>query len=490
MKPKSKRLLSTLMVVSLVFSLFAAFPLIASAEDGPIRVTLDPVGAIYQLNATAVPLKATFYYNTSNEQFIPDANAPLSIQWYWSATDSNTDRSNGLGETFITDWYSRIFEIPTTVTPATDTVGVKYYYAVLKYSVQQVAGAVIEIERETVTNTAKVEVIAPRDSQQSITVLKTDGFGVPLAGATIRVGGMTDSGIPRVFDEVTDSNGEAEFTLEPGTYDITEHIPPTGYYPSGMTVKIIVGADGVFIQNTPQNIVPYTTVQFSNRPIITLDKDKHFAFVQGYPEGDFRPDSNMSRAEAIVMFFNLLLESPDDNVGYSDAHYPDLAQSDWYANQIGYMYSKGALTDYSRDEFLRPDEPVTRAEFATLACHFEDMILTDVNIFSDVADDHWAVKYINSAVAKGWVQGYDVGDVKTFKPDSYMTRAEIVTLAGRVLDRYADSEYIAANLSTMPRSYPDIPDHWAYLPIMEASIGHNYDKDETGEHWTSVYIHD
>ena len=150
------------------------------------------------------------------------------------------------------------------------------------------------------------------------------------------------------------------------------------------------------------------------------------------------------------------------------------------------MYSKGVLADYSRDGKFRPNEPVTRAEFATLAAHFDNLTLTGTNIFSDVSSSHWAVKYINSAAAKGWITGYPDG---TFKPESNITRAEVVTLVGRMLERNADSAYLVANASTLPRKYSDLSSgHWAYLAIMEASISHDYTKDSAGdEHWTAVY---
>jgi len=146
------------------------------------------------------------------------------------------------------------------------------------------------------------------------------------------------------------------------------------------------------------------------------------------------------------------------------------------------MHNAFLLADYSRDGRFRPNEPVTRAEFATLASHFENLMLTDTNIFPDVPDDHWAVKYINSAAARGWILGYPDG---TFGPDNYITRAEVVTLVNRVLDRQGDVAFITAHEATLPRTYTDLPtSHWAYSGIMEASIGHNYMRELDIEYWT------
>ena len=170
---------------------------------------------------------------------------------------------------------------------------------------------------------------------------------------------------------------------------------------------------------------------------------------------------------------------------YRNNYYPDIKPTDWYANQVCYMQQLGVLGDYSRDGYFRPNTPVTRAEFATLAAHFDNLTLTDTNNFTDVPSDHWAVKYINSAAAKGWITGYTGG---TFKPEANITRAEVVTLVCRMLDRYADSEYLTVNANSLPRKYPDLTSgHWAYLQIMEASTGHDYIKEGIEENWTAVY---
>ena len=58
----------------------------------------------------------------------------------------------------------------------------------------------------------------------------------------------------------------------------------------------------------------------------------------------------------------------------------------------------------------------------------------------------------------------------------------------RILDRKGDGEYLEANAGLLPMTYSDFTDtDWAFLDIMEASIGHDYTKDSTGEHWTAGY---
>ena len=42
-----------------------------------------------------------------------------------------------------------------------------------------------------------------------------------------------------------------------------------------------------------------------------LDGDNHFAYIIGYPDGTFRPDTNITRAEAIVLLNRVLCRAPE-----------------------------------------------------------------------------------------------------------------------------------------------------------------------------------
>jgi hypothetical protein len=495
-KSSAKKLVSTLLALALVCGLCVIMPLTASAEDGPFQVTEHPVGATYLLNAAAVPLSATFKFQAVVDGYIDD-NTPIKVGWYWSYDNSTTDRSNPFGESTVV--YDRDIVYTTTHTPATDTVGVKYYYAVISYaeSITVTSGQSTSEPRETVCDPARIEVTDSDDTKpvtQDFRVKKVDEEGKPLAGAVISL--VPDSGIAqedsvKPQEATSKEDGFASFSAGEGYYILSEKQAPQGYNATDDKYYIWITANGVYTYDPDTrtaNTRPteeYETVTFVNKKIPSLNKEDHFAFMQGYPPGDFRPERNMTRAEAVVMFSRLLSKSMDMNVNYRNSYYPDVNGSAWYANQVCHMQTLGVLADYSRDGNFRPDDPVTRAEFATLAAHFDNLALATTNSFSDVPDSHWAVKYINSAAAKGWVTGYPGG---TFKPEANITRAEVVTLVGRMLDRAADSAYLTANAKTLPRIYTDLASgYWAYLAIMEASTGHDYTKDSMGEHWTAVY---
>jgi len=470
----------------MVFTLFAALQLTAGASDGPFRVTLQPVGATYTLNQVAVPLTTTFVYDGSVQNGYIDPDAPMKVTWYWSATNSNTGRINSLGESPVS--YDRTITHIATQVPATNAVGVRYYYAVLTYSEHVVnANVWSSIPREAVSDPARIEVVA---SAHGFRVRKVDEKGDLLSGAVLQLvpNSEHDQDPSVVPHEAITVGGYASFNATEGFYILSEKQAPTGYNPTDDKYYIFIGPDGVYLYVPGTNTFgPYELVTFVNKPIPGLNKDDHNAYMQGYPGSRFLPTRNMTRAEAVVMFCRLLSEKMDIDGNHRNDYYPDFPPTAWYANEVGYMQELGVLVDFSRDGRFRGNDPVTRAEFAVLAARFDDLEYTDVNKFPDVPDDHWAVKYINSAEKKGWIEGYTDG---TFRPDANMIRQNVVMLVNRMLERdKTDTEYLKANMSSLPRTYVDVPTtHWAFGDIMESSIRHNFTRDSAGdEHWTAVF---
>ena len=201
----------------------------------------------------------------------------------------------------------------------------------------------------------------------------------------------------------------------------------------------------------------------------------HIKYINGYPNGGVRPDADITRAEVAAIIFRLLTAADKNDPMIQ--MFPDVAVTEWYGQSVSYLASIGVLKGYL-DGMFRPDEPVTRAEFATMMSRFDNLETIDEAKFYDTAG-HWAEAFINSAAQKGWVTGYPDG---TFQPDNNMSRAEVVTVINRVLYRGIQPEDI-------PFWAPYFNDlavsHWAYTAIIEAATGHNFERKDNGfEIWT------
>ena len=135
------------------------------------------------------------------------------------------------------------------------------------------------------------------------------------------------------------------------------------------------------------------------------------------------------------------------------------------------------------DGTFKPESPITRAEIVAVLSRYKETVAKNENSsLKDVNEEHWAYTNLKEAVEQGWLKGYEDNSLK---PDSKLTRAEAVTLINRVLDRVADEKFILENLSQL-KTFSDIKDHWAYLEICESANTHEYVRDNGKEIWKKI----
>lgn len=217
----------------------------------------------------------------------------------------------------------------------------------------------------------------------------------------------------------------------------------------------------------------------TEEPILNIDD--HYAYMKGYPDKTFGPDKPMTRAEVTMMFARLLKERPAKGRKYI-MPYKDIKENQWYAYAVTFMSEKKLVSGYP-DGTFKPNKPITRAEFASIASRFDRLATNNADLkFSDVRKSHWAYKVIGSAEAKGWISGYPDG---TFKPEKNITRAEVVSLTNRILNRYADLDFAKAHVQELAPMIDMYYTHWAYGPVVEAMNGHDYERlfDRKNERW-------
>ncbi len=212
----------------------------------------------------------------------------------------------------------------------------------------------------------------------------------------------------------------------------------------------------------------------------TLDSEDHFAYIIGYPDGTVRPSNYISREEVTTIFYRLLRESKTIGLLDDKNSFTDISADRWSCKAILSMANSGYVKGYEDGNF-RPEQYITRAEFATMATRYamleqnKDLSFVDVN-------GHWAEEYINKAANAGWVKGYEDG---SFGPEKYITRAEVMTIINRMLVRYVDEEGLHADT----KLWTDMDgSEWYYYNVLEATNAHDYERKEDGKHekWTEI----
>ena len=251
-------------------------------------------------------------------------------------------------------------------------------------------------------------------------------------------------------------------------YFLAEDCQPT------QEVTIVAGNNTVdFFYNELEKVVPPRPGpgEPSEKVKSTLETVEHIQYINGYPDGSVKPDSNITRGEVAIIFWRLL-KSPEKNDPLTAA-FSDLKGDESYAQAVKYLAKIGILQGYEDGSF-RPSRGITRAEFVTIACRFDDLANSNSNPFTDLAGSHWAYAYIISAHLKGWISGYPDGE---FKPQNRISRAEAVKIVNRMLGRGIEPADLPADLP----SYTDLTsDHWAYCEIIEATVSHQFERQEGG----------
>jgi hypothetical protein len=95
----------------------------------------------------------------------------------------------------------------------------------------------------------------------------------------------------------------------------------------------------------------------------------------------------------------------------------------WALDSINTLVRQGCISGYPDGSF-KPENTITRAEFAAVLVKAFQLENNDGKIFSDTAA-HWAKDYIAAAAAKGLVSGYAGGN---FGPDDLITREQMAVM--------------------------------------------------------------
>ncbi len=211
-----------------------------------------------------------------------------------------------------------------------------------------------------------------------------------------------------------------------------------------------------------------------------LNGDDHISYIIGYPEGDVRPNGNITRAETATIFFRLLKGSVRDGNLTDTSVFTDVTKEKWYNQPISTVAKLGILKGRTETAYV-PNAPITRAEFAAICARFDTSKHDGDSNFTDISG-HWAEAEIERAASLGWIKGYTD---RTFRPENYITRAEAMTMINRVLNRLPEDE---DDLLDGMNVWPDNkPGDWYYLAVQEATNSHDFTrKGDVHERWTKL----
>ncbi|MDZ8105861.1 MAG: DUF3370 family protein [Nostoc sp. DedQUE12a] len=201
-----------------------------------------------------------------------------------------------------------------------------------------------------------------------------------------------------------------------------------------LSLLALSSPDVVAFSDTQSYWAKHCVQQLGDRKLIT-----------GYPDGSFRPDATVTRAEAAVLMLNAF---PDSPVKRTAASFKDVPANYWANKAISNAYQKGFFSGYPGGIF-QPNQPIPRAQIIGVIAGgknyspLSNPMQTLQQYFNDAAQiPNYAQNAIASATINSIVVNYP--NVKQLRPLQSATRGEVAALMCRALNIYTvPPQYIA-----------------------------------------------
>ena len=162
-----------------------------------------------------------------------------------------------------------------------------------------------------------------------------------------------------------------------------------------------------------------------------IEKALSTGYVKGYPDGSFRPNGGVTRAEFVTMVDSAFQVAP----GQGKTSFKDVHSKDWFVKDIQSAVAAGFVNGYP-DGTFRPQQTIDRQEAAGMMAKLLNLSGKEGNsntlgIFSDGSQiDTWARPSVTGLIASGIMSGYPD---QTFRPQNIISRAEAVVLINKAL---------------------------------------------------------
>lgn len=191
------------------------------------------------------------------------------------------------------------------------------------------------------------------------------------------------------------------------------------------TAAALLSGLGFGLVGSAQPALAVTDLAPSHWAASTINAYVSRGIMSGYPDGTFRPEASVTRAEFVKMVNSVF--------GYNTPaaiSFPDVSASYWGYDEI----AKGVYAGYvNGDESgkFNPDAPLTREEAASIICRIKGLA-PNQSASSNYTDSSriasWAAPYVGAATQFGYMQGNGDG---TFNPTKALTRAEAATVLAK-----------------------------------------------------------
>lgn len=181
---------------------------------------------------------------------------------------------------------------------------------------------------------------------------------------------------------------------------------------------VIVNAN-VFTDITSSSTIYFNSIEYL----------KSKGVISGYPDGTFKPDNVINRAEALKM---IMLATGKDGESTIDMSFPDVNVDDWFFGFVRKALESGLVEGYP-DGTFKPENNINIAEslkIIILAFDIDTGALPSKNPFPDVDVISWYVSYAEFAKNKNFIEPSDDG---LLHAEKHITRGQFAEIIFRIM---------------------------------------------------------
>ncbi len=167
-------------------------------------------------------------------------------------------------------------------------------------------------------------------------------------------------------------------------------------------------------------------------------KATEYGLFSGTGDGRFQPDKEFTRAEFVTVLSKM---SGADISKESVSVFGDVAQKDWFYDEVAWAYNHGIVAGMGDGTFA-PNKSITREEMCKMLANYAafsgntlpagEMKFTDTDKISS-----WAKSAVEGCVGAGFISGLPDG---TFAPKGLATRAQGARVMMLYYEKYVQSQ--------------------------------------------------
>ncbi|KKP38448.1 MAG: hypothetical protein UR28_C0016G0001 [Candidatus Peregrinibacteria bacterium GW2011_GWF2_33_10] len=183
---------------------------------------------------------------------------------------------------------------------------------------------------------------------------------------------------------------------------------------------------------------PFYDLLISNKNYTAIIWLYNHSIISGYPDGSFKPENTINRAELLTILVRTTSAAEDLNYAGASVETPppcftDVDVDAWYNAYVCTAKKYGWVEGYDNNTF-KPDQPVTKAEAIKMLLVIHNIHTTSIiynSAFEDVKATDWYAPYLQIAKDKAILE--ETGTY--YDPNGNMTRGSISESLYRLMNQ-------------------------------------------------------